>query len=96
MLYCDPPCFFCVVEALSLSSSSRLIFMFPALLHSELLFLLLAKLGSCLTDHPFASIFLHGDKDPEPMERLHKHEGENERVLDEVERVGVALESSEC
>lgn len=70
--------------------------MFLSLLHSKLLFLFLAKLSSCLTDHPLAPIFLHGDKDPEPMERLHKHECENKRVLDEVERVQVAFESSQC
>jgi hypothetical protein len=65
-------------------------------LHSKFPLLFLAKLCSCLADHPFASIFLHGDKDPEPVKCFHKHEGENERILEKVEGVCVALESSQC
>jgi hypothetical protein len=64
-----------------------MLFFMLSSLHSELSLLFLANLCSRLFDHPLASIFLHGDKDPEPVKRLHKHECENERVSEEIEGV---------
>lgn len=63
--------------------------------HPKLLLLFLAQLRLSLADHPFASILLHGDKDPEPMQRLHKQGGKGEGVFDEIEGVRAALDGAQ-